>query len=84
MTFIDKDYMRIINKGGLDCLYNFHTGDIVSASQIDNFGVNYFKDNHAIHDLKYIEESDTLERLQRMMKNFKTHQIMTKNISDKI
>lgn len=37
MTFDDNTHLRVVNKGGVDCVYNFFTGKLVYSAAIDNF-----------------------------------------------
>lgn len=37
LSFEDEEHIRVINKGGLDAILNFKTGEIVTAASLDNF-----------------------------------------------
>lgn len=63
MSFEDNKHLRIINKGGVDCIYNFFTGQVRCAAAIDNFEVNMFNFKQYHHDPTIYEPSDTLGRL---------------------
>ena len=74
--FYDNDHLRMINKGGIDCIYNFKTkpGKVVSAAGIDNFVVNDFDFKHAIFNPTVYDPRDTLERLVAIMDQTKVLQ----------
>ena len=63
MTFHNEELLRIVNKGGVDCFYNFKTKKVVTAAAIDNFIVNDFKYKHIQHEPKILEPNDALSRL---------------------
>ena len=63
MTFDDNTHLRVINKGGVDSIYNFITGKLVCSASIDNFIVNDFNFRHLIHDPLELSPCDTLYRL---------------------
>jgi len=69
--FYDNKHLRIVDKGGIDSIYNFRKGSIrqrlVCSSAIDNFVVNNFKFDHFIHETLVENPSETLERLVRIM-----------------
>ena len=52
--FYDNKHLRVVDKGGIDSVYNFRKGSIkqrlVCSSSIDNFVVNNFKFDHFIHE----------------------------------
>jgi hypothetical protein len=50
MTFYDDNTLRIINKGGDDCLFDYKGKKVIDVNSIDNFKVNHFKFKHYIHE----------------------------------
>lgn len=71
MSFEDNKHLRILNKGGVDCIYNFFTGQVRCAAAIDNFEVNMFNFKQYHHDPTIYEPSDTLGRLSYLMDSTK-------------
>jgi hypothetical protein len=74
ICFKDNKHIRIINKGGMDCIVDFMTGKQVQTTQIDNFEVNFFDHKHSIKDQIPIAQEETLDRLINMSQDFKFKQ----------
>jgi hypothetical protein len=76
MSFHNEDLLRIINKGGVDCFYDFKKQSLVTAAGVDNFIVNDFKFKHILLEPKFLEPSDTLNRLVAIADKVKIMQNM--------
>ena len=74
MTFYDDNTLRVINKGGNDCLLKFKEAKVVNVNSIDNFKVNYYKFNHYIHEPEKLCASNCFERLLRIADSLKVLQ----------
>ena len=68
--FYDNKHLKVVDKGGVESIYNFRKGGIrqrlMSAASIDNFVVNSFHFNHIIHETDAESPSETLDRLMRI------------------
>ena len=68
--FYDNKHLKVVDKGGVESIYNFRKGSIrqrlMSAASIDNFVVNTFHFNHIIHETNAESPSETLDRLMRI------------------
>jgi hypothetical protein len=71
LGFYDSKHLRIVDKGGIESIYNFKRGSIQSrllcSASIDNFAINNFKFNHYLFDRAVSNPAHTLERLVMIM-----------------
>jgi len=84
MSFEDNSHLRIVNKGGVDCIYNFFTGCLKNAAMIDNFRVNVWNYEHYHFDPVLMSPSDTLGRLTTVMDSTKVLQSQIKKFAHEL
>ena len=69
--FYSESEIRVVTKEGLDCIIEYETLRLISATAVDNLDPNYFGNSHFYLEKTPYPTNDVSRRLMRMCNNVK-------------